>query len=261
MLLLQDLVQRIIQRPDEIALRREYASLVEPANPAYAAFIRDQIWLAQRGRQPGNADWLQRSRSTAEAELRHGREWAPPVLRSKRRYPRIAYRSGFVETIETAASRLLADAGELFRSAPIRYLILTGAKKHLPVLAGLPAMRSILALDLTRCDLEDSDLELLCSSPNLAGLRWLSLAGNRITRHGAEALAVATKSGGLRHLGYVDWGGNPFNPCDRPVWDQDLVVDLEQPPGGRELEAAYGHLPWLHRQVTEDGLLDYASPL
>jgi hypothetical protein len=124
-------------------------------------------------------------------------------------------------------------AGELFQS---RYL------------------RQIRSLSMNRCGLGDQVIQDLADSPHLQNLQWLSLAYNRITRIGVEALARASsrRRGGpgplpLDSLVYVNLYDNPADPTERYADDQGIVTDTWLPPEGVKLEEEYGYLAWLHR--------------
>jgi hypothetical protein len=146
----------------------------------------------------------------------------------------------------------LARAGELYDIAPIRSLQFIDAGPHIEALAASPHLARLVALDFNnRSDvagLGDAGLRALVASPYLGKLAMLHLAFNDIGLEGVEALAGSRQLPRLRHVTL----GN--NPVDDPT--EDFGIDgvsgeinnnsISLPPLGRELEAKFGELPWLH---------------
>jgi hypothetical protein len=110
-----------------------------------------------------------------------------------------------------------------------------------------PYLRPLHSLAMDDCGLYDIHVQLLADSPNVEALRWLSLLRNFIGMKGAEALA---RSKSLPRLRFVEMGGNPFDPTEQLGMDSGIVVSSYFPQEGRELEAKYGVLPWLHRDES-----------
>jgi hypothetical protein len=94
---------------------------------------------------------------------------------------------GFVERVGVRALRFLALAGELFRIAPIRHLVVIGVPEVVDELAACPHLDRIRSLSLTRYgredDLTDDMLRRLIASPHLGNLAHQRLVNQaRLTR-------------------------------------------------------------------------------
>jgi uncharacterized protein (TIGR02996 family) len=79
---------------------------------------------------------------------------------------------------------------------------LAGAMLGELLAAGLT--KQLTALDLSHCELGDEDVIALAGHPHIAGLDWLSLAGNYVSSRGARALARSPYLARLRHLDLAD---------------------------------------------------------
>jgi hypothetical protein len=247
----QVLLEKILNDPDCDRLREKYAADCLPPQDPRADLIDVQLRLArpEEGRSGTDAYLL----SVREGELlRQYRDvWGEPVAGLVADYE---FHRGFVELVRLPAGQFLERAEKLFSSAPILHLDLTAVGDAAGELFRSPYLSRIRSLSMNRCGLGDREIKILAQSPRLQNLQWLSLAYNRITREGIEALARASSrrrgapgSLPLGSLVYVNLYGNPTDPTERYADDQGIVTDTWLPPEGVELEKKYGALPWLHR--------------
>ncbi|MFN7920431.1 MAG: hypothetical protein U0Q16_10060 [Bryobacteraceae bacterium] len=220
--------------------RLAYARLIRSHDPVRAAFIEQQVWLAQNPRSFDHPNWLPYRRSVSRAERRIARNWWPGEL-VEAGVTSAQFQGGFVEHIVVDAGRLIEQAEAIFACAPIRHLTLRGAKGYLSRLANLAQLARLESLDLANNDLDDRDVALIAGA-RCPRLRWLSLAANRITMAGVRSLAAAA---GMPSLAYVDLEGNPSNPADRPSYDHGAVVDVWETAEGVAIERELGSIRWL----------------
>lgn len=233
------------------------------ATPPREAFARwglgakdlqgELTWLQlseMRERRTGTAHAAARAGSEARALiLKHGPEWSRQVLTmaSEPRFFR-----GFVEAVTLDAPTFLTRAAELYAMAPIRSINFVEAAADIEAIAASPHLARLVALQFTNRSgasaLGDAGLRTLVASPHLSKLAILHLPSNKIGRPGIEALAA---SRGLPNLRYATVGDDLV---DSPV--EEYAIDgingeinknsIALPELGRELEAKYGRLPWLH---------------
>lgn len=249
---LSDLLRDVLNAPDEDAPRIAYADYMatqpDASSQARALFIRAQLELA--GLEPRSKAAFEQTGEVLRLLDAHGASWTASV----RQYADDpVFDRGFVELVRCTGAGFLAHAHDLLALAPIRHLTLTSVD-DLDALLASPHLAQIRSLALDRVGLTDPMLATLATSPGLAQLRWLSIANNAVTRVGAESLAG---SRALPRLAYVRFYGNPFDPGERQGHDQGMIVDRWLPKEGRDLEAKFGHLRWLH---TDAQTLDDVVP-
>jgi hypothetical protein len=131
----------------------------------------------------------------------------------------------------------------LFALAPIQHLDLKLPAGVTRDLFASPRLARIRSLDLSQGLLTDIDTRSLAHSQYLGELRWLSLAFNRVSLAGAEALAASKN---LPKLSFIDFTGNLVDPVEQYSQDQGVIVDKWLPASGQALERKYGTVPWLH---------------
>src|SRR5689334_19357683 len=138
-----DFLAAIIDRPDDDLPRLVFADFLEESGDAdRAEFIRVQCELA---RLPAGHPDRPALAAREEELLRANRpRWVVPASRLAQQF-----RRGFVEVVRTTADRLLAVAGRLFRTTPVRELRLQDADQHTAALARLPGLARVEALDLS----------------------------------------------------------------------------------------------------------------
>ena len=59
----------------------------------------------------------------------------------------------------------------------------------------------------------------------------------------------------LRNLFYLSLQNNPCDPGETLGVEGQVIVDASLPPEGRDLEARFGTIPWLHCHA--DSILDF----
>jgi hypothetical protein len=215
----------------------------------WGAFIRAQLALTQALRS-GTVDEVLEHRAKAEQlERAHGKAWMHGVdaLVTHCKFSR-----GFVEDIIVDAKQYLHGAEEIFNRAPIRHLRLNEVGELLGAVLQDQHLAQIVSLSIGNLSgkqpIGDAGLAAIAETSKLRGLKVLAVPWQSIGMHGLEALCA---SKALPTLCHVNLRGNLF---DDPVesygadWETGQVVrdSAYLPPLGRELEAKYGDLPWLH---------------
>jgi uncharacterized protein (TIGR02996 family) len=240
----------VLDQPDADAPRLEYAQWCaeqpDEATRARADFIRTQVALTDVFGNPDDYELRQRSYSLVR---KYGAVWAGGIAELVDSYD---FDRGFVELVELPALRFLEIAPLLFELAPIRHLDLKNAKPVAAELFASPHLKKIRSLRMDGAGLDDSDMKALAESQQASGLRWLSLAGNRIGFEGAELLA---RSNNLRGLGYAWLFNNAIEPNQKYSYDNGIVVDDWMPDDGLELERRAGGraLRWLRNDARTIG--------
>jgi len=234
------LLKDVLANPDDDGPRQAYAARLDAVGDPRGQFIGVQLRLARFDQSP---DAPTRTLHVLDSQSyldRFGAEWAAQIAPLAAAYE---FHRGFVERVTMTGREFMDRAPLLFSLAPIQHLDLKEVAGISRELFQTPFLERIYSLDLNQCALSDDDVSELAASPHLGQLRWLSLAFNRITLAGAEALAA---SGQLPKLQYVNWTGNPVDPGEQYAQDQGIIVDRWLPRAGQDLEARYGNLPWLH---------------
>lgn len=108
--------------------------------------------------------------------------------------------------------------------------------------------RRLVSLGLARLDLGDDDIGSLTQSiwPRL---RWLSLAGNRLTQYGVGRIAAGWTER-TPELEYVDLLGNEFDPANQVEYDQDVVLRWrDEALLAMERQFELAPVPWLRPRL------------
>jgi hypothetical protein len=159
---------------------------------------------------------------------------------------------GFVDEVVVDARRYLDHGDEIFRRAPIRHLVLCEVGDLVTEIARDPRLAQLASLSLDNMyrkhPIGDAGLAAIAASPHLRNLRFLNVSNQGIGMAGLEALG-ASKT--LPSLIDVNLTGNRFeDPIEHygTDWASNRIIHIDStlPPVGRELEAKYGDLPWLH---------------
>ena len=240
------LLKAVLDAPDDDAPRLAYADWCaqQPDEPARARaeFIRAQIRVFQPDFDSLDRGEKYEITSRANKLLAANRQaWAGPLADLVDDY---GYQRGFIFWVATTASRFLADAELLFALAPIVHADISGVRDVDERFFASRYLQRLRSLRMDDCGLYDIHLQILADSPNFAGLRWLSVSNNHLGMKGAEALAASKR---LPSLGFVEFGGNPTDPTEQVGMESGVILASYFPPEGRDLEARYGTLPWLHR--------------
>jgi hypothetical protein len=236
---LSDLLGAVLAAPHAVEPRLAYAAA---CGSERAQFIRLQL-EAQRVARAGRPEW---SGTASEAQRLleqhdHRHRWAGEISSRVRWF---AFYGGFVEHIQIDAATFLATAEELCRLAPVRRLILTGARPAIVELARSPSLACIVELSLRR-QIGDAELAVLVASPHLANLAWLDLAFCELTTGSVETLARAN----LPALRYVNFAGTEVESFAETVGIDGVSGQPVHPAGSAAagaLEQRYGRKAWLH---------------
>jgi uncharacterized protein (TIGR02996 family) len=241
------LFQAVLDRPADDAPRALFAALLDAQGDPYGAFIRAQL-ARTRALRSGTDEEAWRLYDEArriEAEHRTA-AWTNGV---EKLVKHVQFIRGFVDRVIIDARRYVDHADELYRRAPIRHLVLTEVGDLMTAIARDPHLLQITWLTIEgKPPIGDAGLAAIAASPHLRGLQVLGAVGQGIGMAGLEALCA---SKAVPSLVYVNLVGNRFeDPIEGYGTDWATGrIDLNGaylPPFGRELEAKYGELPWLH---------------
>jgi uncharacterized protein (TIGR02996 family) len=246
----QVLFQAVVDRPDDDAPRVRFAEFLDAQGDPYGAFIRAQLARthALRHRSDEEAHRFGEEARTIENEHRTP-AWTNGVEKLVR-LPRFI--RGFVEKIVVDAQQYLDRADEIYRVAPIRHLVLSEVGDLANAIARDPHLEQVVSLALGNSSgkrpIEDAGIAAIAASPHLRKLKSLEVSHQGITRAGLEALCASKTLPSLIHANVA---GNKFEDPVEDVaadWATGRLVaeSARLPPLGKELEAKYGELAWLH---------------
>jgi uncharacterized protein (TIGR02996 family) len=243
------LSREILERPWDDGPRLELAALLDGRGDPRGELIRVQIeiFLDEAGHRRGSK-YAANLRREKELLKQHAAAWAADVSPL---VDRVTFMRGFPDMVKVDAEKYLANAARLHAVAPVVHLDVKQLKGVLGRFFAEPHLGRLRSLLLYDCHIGDEGVEALAASPVLGELRYLDLMLNDVTRRGVEALCA---SSGLPNLRYVKLTSNPVeSPLDRPVAvDNGQILEWEAHPIQEELEARYGHKPWLHYQTLYD---------
>jgi uncharacterized protein (TIGR02996 family) len=242
------LLKAVLDAPDDDAPRLAYAQWSDGQGDA-ASIARGELIRAQIDLMHTAPDVIKTGRAFVLQQRikdlidRHGASWAGAIAGSVDAYHFVR---GFVGWIKLSAQRFLDHGDGIMALAPVQHLDLTGIRDVDEALFDSPLLSHIRSLSMDACGLHDLHLQMLAASPHVANLRWLSVADNHLTLAAAEALAASPY---LRNLRYAEFRSNPTDPVEQLGYDSGIVVASWMPKEGSDLEARFGHQPWLHREV------------
>jgi uncharacterized protein (TIGR02996 family) len=245
------LYDAVVAAPNDDAPRLAMAAYLDRQGAPWGAFIRAQLALT-RALRTGTQDEVEHHREEAkQLQRRHddGKAWTNAVDTLVRHCEFIR---GFVEVLLVDASKYLVCADELFHRAPIRHLVLTDVGNLIDQILQNRHLSQLVSLsigNLSRKEpIGDSGLFALAQASNLRGLKMLDVSFQGIGMPGLEALCMSKN---LPSLIYVNLVGNHFDDPREDVatdWATGMTLpeSIRMPTLGKELEARYGDLPWLH---------------
>lgn len=243
------LFQAILDQPGDDGPRHSYADDCVGAGDPYGLFIRAQLAQTHALRHGKNAEAEQHEDEARKIQASHPQaaaDWTGDVEKLVTHAKLIR---GFVDKVLVEARRYLDNASELHKRAPIRQLVLTDVGELAAEVAQHPLVANVAALSFTgKLPIGDTGLAAIASSPHLRNLRVLEISRQQITKDGLDALC---KSATLPSLAYVALAGNQF-PDPRETYTNDwatrtiVAESIALPELGKQLEAKYGELPWLH---------------
>lgn len=255
-MLRQELLDAIKAEPRNDELRLMAAAEYEQrGQPERAEFIRTQLAIARLPLGIDDPEWFSLTRASTQMLREYEGLWLADDELSERRSAAFRFDRGFVEFVELSVSDILHEqlVGVVER-APIQHVDVLSFEGDFNAARTLAVVNQqvgpqLVSLGLGYLDLNDDDMWALAEW-NWPQLRWLSLAGNGLTRSGVDRLARQWRQR-MRSLEYVDLLGNPFDPLHQLEYDQDVilrwwgereVLDME-----RELEQE--RVPWLHPRL------------
>jgi uncharacterized protein (TIGR02996 family) len=246
----QALFQAVLDRPDDDAPRVRFAEFLDAQGDPYGAFIRAQLARthALRFRSDEEASEFGDKASAIENEHR-----TPAWTNGIEKLVRLpTFIRGFVENVIVEAQQYLDRADEIYRLAPIRHLVLSEVGDLVTAIARDRHLEQVVSLALANSSgkrpIGDAGIAAIAASPHLRKLKKLEVSHQGITRAGLEALCASKMLTSLIDVNVV---GNKFED-PREGYGTDwmtgrvVVEGAYLPPLGKELEAKYGELAWLH---------------
>ncbi len=250
----QELLNAIAARPWDDQLRWRAATEYEQEGQiARAQFIRTQLATARLPLGIDDPEWFaltqESRRLLRENEARWLAEHELEFWSGQFQFDR-----GFVELVELSIPDILEEGlARVLAHAPIQHVDVVPHDGEFSPAALFRALEQqagsqLVSLGLAYLDLDDSDIGSFAES-NWPQLRWLSLAGNRLTRFGVFQIARKWTER-TPALEYVDLLGNQFDPANQVEYDQDVVLRWR----GEEVlvmerELDLGRVPWLHPRL------------
>jgi uncharacterized protein (TIGR02996 family) len=245
------LYSAVIAAPADDGPRLAMADHLDRQGDPWGGFIRVQLALT-RALRAGLEKEVEHLREEAkQLQRRHddGKAWKNSVDALVRHCEFIR---GFVEVLLIDATKYLVCADELFHRAPIRHLVLNDAGNLMDQILQNRHLSQLVSLSIGNSSrkepIGDSGLLVLAQAPNLRGLRMLDVSFQGIGMPGLEALCMSKN---LPSLIYVNLVGNHFDDPREDVatdWATGTALpeSIRMPAFGKELEAKYGDLAWLH---------------
>ncbi|MFY1827705.1 TIGR02996 domain-containing protein [Myxococcus fulvus] len=284
------LLAKLVQAPDDDAVRLACADALQAVDPARAEFIRVQLALPGR-MDPARRRSLQlRQRALLDE---HGAAWLKPLRDARVHEP--TYHRGFIEELDLAEDKLAQHGHDLFAREPVsrlcvatrdgkglglaaeqpwfsqvRWLRLQGPGVDAAVRALVSAPRTERLSGLVLTGATDASLRALTEKPVLPALRSVSFSSGALSDEGAAVLAKATVPWERLYLsgsGLSDEGVATLaraKGLDALQWlalnrndlSDEAAVALSKSKGLPRLE----RLELSRNEVTEEGALAFRSP-
>jgi uncharacterized protein (TIGR02996 family) len=245
-----DLMRGVIANPDSDQPRQAYMEWAAERGDPRADFIRVQLALAAAHRRGASVEeWSPLYKASRAHIDKSGALWRLPLepLVIESLIDKPGLRRGFVEDVTMDATAFAREAPRVYAVAPIRYVSLRNIMDAPQALAS-PHLDRIRSLDLSARGLDDATITVLAGSPYARGLRWLDISKNQIGRPGLEAIAGSPHLKGLRYVNFV--GNRENGPVEEYSTEGSSILYSHESALGRELEARYGRLEWLHGPST-----------
>jgi len=198
----------IAEQPEDRSVRLIYADWLEeqsddPADLARAELIRVQIQLERLPPDPP-ADEVERLQTRERAILKsYAKTWSKPLGRLA---SKPVFRAGFIEHVQTGASRFARRGKKLLDALPtISSVYFREASNELDELLASNLLPRLRRVDLQSmctcgfCPIQD-EIRHLVQSPQMAGITHLNLSGNRLTLRDLQEMVKSPHLGSLRHL-------------------------------------------------------------
>jgi len=239
-------MRAVLANPDGDEPRRAYMEWAAEHGDPRANFIRVQLALAEAHRRGASVEeWAALHKASTEHLEKRRALWCLPLepLAVDGLIDKPGFRRGFVEDVTMDAAAFAREAPRAYAVAPIRYVSLLNIVDAPRALAS-PHLGRIRSLDLSARGVDDAAIEALAASPHARGLRWLDLSKNQIGRAGLDALAASPHLKGLRYVNFV--GNREKDPAEEYSTEGPSVLYSHESELGRDLEARFGRLEWLH---------------
>lgn len=189
-----DFINEIIQNPHDETLRIVFADYLEDVGDPRAELIRLQVQRAELGRfDPARARLRARELKLLKAHGGFGK--TPPSIKATERH------GGFVDGIECTITRFLNLQEEIFSSAPIRYVKLTGQSAKFDKLNESVYLGRIAGLTFKSSKATTEQLCRLVSNSGLSELRHLDI---RSSGSDVRADAVMRALGSAKSLAKLE---------------------------------------------------------
>jgi uncharacterized protein (TIGR02996 family) len=247
---LKRLYDAVLTAPHDDAPRFAMADHLDQIGDPWGAFIRAQLAVT-RALRTGTQEVAHFKSEAQRLRQRNanGKAWKNgiDVLAEHSEFNR-----GFVEHVMIGAQRYLEHVDELFQRAPIRFLILVDVDDRLAAVLEDHHLEQVVFLSIcnqsSKQRIGDAGLAAIAASPHLGHLKELHVSQQDIGMPGLEALCASQR---LPSLIYVEFVGNRVpEPAEEfsEDWASGRIVaeSIRLPPIGKELEAKYGSVPWLH---------------
>lgn len=251
-----DLLTAVTSNVGDDAPRLAFAAHIRDSEPDRARFIEQQIEeasarRARRGYVHVANDPLRR---------KHEAEWTRLIAKYARRW---TFDRGFIAKMAIEPYLFLEYGDWLMLNYPIQMVELGEPEEgEFPVseLATSPLLARLEALAIRGVALTEGDIERLGSSAHFTRLLYLDLDRQRIGPGIYERLAALPNLRKLLTLSLEDDGpGQSFADTGRDdMQGRAVYAWTDISPLGKELEAKYGYLPWLHPQQNRCEPLDAA---
>lgn len=237
-----DPYERVLAEPGSIAARKALAAHWKAQGDPRAELLEKQVTLRDLLREGyrGGPRLEALSREIAILIRDHGKEWAGELAPFVGPY---AYKRGLVAQVDVPGEKLPGLASRIFALAPIQHLRIVEPLGLIEAIFAVPELARLTSLGIERQrTFNDAAALVLARCKHLASLRWLSLYGDSVGRPGVEALAASP------YLTRVEFLSLAKNPCDptpyaRETWEGSF--EGGRPALAAELEAKFGHRPWL----------------
>jgi hypothetical protein len=254
----RELLSAIAARPRDDQARWRAATEYERDGQAQRAqFIRTQLAIARLPFGIDDPEWFALTRESRQLLQENEEKWLAADELFEPKPGRFRFDRGFVELVEMSVPQIV-DEGliRVVERAPIQHVDVLPPRGDVNPAVLFRSLQQqagpqLVSLGLARLDLGDDDIGSLTQSiwPRL---RWLSLAGNRLTHRGVGRIA-ARWTEQMPALEYVDLLGNEFDPANQVEYDQDVVLRWrDEAVLAMEREFELAPVPWL-RPMLEGG--------
>lgn len=247
----------IVANPrDDESRWRAATEYQEEGQLARAQFIRTQLAIARLPLGIDDPEWFALTRQSRQLLRENEEQWLAEDVPEPRPV-RFRFDRGFVELVEMDILDIIGQGlAWLVQHAPIQHVDVLPDHRDFPRAVLIRSLEQqagqrLVSLGLAHLDLDDGDMGLLADL-SWPELRWLSLAGNRLTSRGVGTFARSWKERAPQ-LEYVDLLGNEFDPANQVEYDQDVVLRWRgEEVLAMERELELPPVPWL-RPMLERG--------